>query len=524
MPSPRTDATAGLLRRLDVRLVLSLASVALSALLLSGIALSQILPGYFVQQAEQQLVSAAESIKLYITSNMNQAIEEGLTNVNDPELRDNAYVKPAVSFGVQIARATVTIRDLGSGYTINASPAAASLLKQGLAPDPDVGKQVKQFSMDLAPESPGQPQNQFTLEVTVSDPYTSRAATLDQVRGTLVAAGVIALIGSILLGFVASRQLTGPISHLRIVSARLAQGHLEERVPPSGVVEIDQLASQFNVMADRLSESLRLLEADRDRLREFVADVSHELRTPIAALRTFTELQREGSVDEVTRQEFLARSSEQLHRLEWLSTNLLDLSRIEAGIFPLDVREGDLREPIRAVVEAHAEDADERGVTLTSAVPSEPVVLRFDRERVVQLVDNLVGNALKFTEPGGEVAIGVADAPEAAEITVRDSGPGIPESELPRIFERFYRGTNVGEARASGSGLGLAIARSIVDMHGGDIAVASVVGKGTVFTVTLPRSAEPVAEPAPEPTPPTRRGRRDPGRSPEGGPGADRAT
>ncbi len=502
-----------------------MASVALVALLLSGVALSQVLPGYFVQQAEQQLLSAAESTADYVKTNITQAIEDGNSDAYVPERRVNDYLQPAADRFSQIANATVTIRDVSNGSTVRGSPKATAMAKEGLAQDPDVRPQeADPITITLSQASPGHPANLLTLEVTVSDPYTSRAATLDQVRGTLLAAGVIALAGSILLGLLAARQLTGPINRLRRVSRRLAHGDLGERVPPSGVVEIDQLGSQFNIMADRLSESLRLLEADRDRLREFVADVSHELRTPIAALRTFTELQREGSVDEGTRQEFLARSSEQLSRLEWLSTNLLDLSRIEAGIFPLDVREGDLREPIRAVVEAHAEVANERGVTLVSAVPSEPVLLRFDRERIVQLVDNLVGNALKFTGPGGEVAIGVADAPDAAEITVRDSGPGIPEAELPRIFERFYRGTNVGEARASGSGLGLAIARSIVDMHSGDIAVASVLDKGTVFTVTLPRISEPVAEPGSEPDATPRRVLRLPRRVANGGADPDGST
>jgi len=285
--------------------------------------------------------------------------------------------------------------------------------------------------------------------------------------------------------------LTGPINRLRRISARLALGELDQRAAPSGVVEIDQLAAQFNVMADRLAESLRLLQADRDRLREFIADVSHELRTPIAALRTFNDLQGDGSVDDATRAEFIDRSREQLRRLEWLSTNLLDLSRIDAGIFPLDVRDGDLRDPVRSVVEAHAEMAEKRGVTLTATVPGEVVGLRFDRERIVQLVDNLVGNALKFTRRGGVVDVEVTDSPNEAVVEVRDTGPGIPEAELPRIFERFYRGTNVGEARASGSGLGLAIARSIVEMHGGSIEVVSAVGRGTSFRAHLPRLSEP---------------------------------
>jgi two-component system sensor histidine kinase BaeS len=302
----------------------------------------------------------------------------------------------------------------------------------------------------------------------------------------LVGAGALALLVSLLVGVWAARRLTIPLDRLGSFSSRLAHGQLDARVPPAGVEEIDQLGDQFNLMADRLTESLQLLEADRDRLREFVADVSHELRTPLAALRTYTELQRDG-VDEETRHEFLDRSSEQLTRLEWMSANLLDLSRIDAGIFPMDVRVGDLREPIRAAVEANAETAAGRRIGVSYAAPSTAVAIRFDRERIVQLVNNLVGNAVKFTPPGGTVAVQILDQAEAAVIEVSDSGPGIPPAELPRIFERFYRGTNVGEARASGSGLGLAIARSIAEMHGGFIEVTSVQGEGAVFRVVLPR-------------------------------------
>jgi signal transduction histidine kinase len=497
----------GLLGRLEVRLVLALASVALVALLISGIALSQILPGYLEEQAAQQLRSAAAGTGLLIRSRAEIAAQRSPEELANRERRESVILANAASNAADVfAVGSVVILNRADGSRAAAAgPANPGLLRsQGL--QPDTAAAPYQLSgdvvIDILQPEPGltQPgQTNLHLTVIVAQPYTTKALTLSRLTSTLMVVGVLALGLSGLLGLFVARRLTGPMNRLRRVSARLALGELDQRAAASGVMEIDQLGAQFNIMADRLSESLRLLQADRDRLREFVADVSHELRTPIAALRTFTELQRDGSIDEATRAEFLERSGEQLRRLEWLSTNLLDLSRIEAGIFPLDIREGDLREPVRSVVEAHAEIAEERGVSLVAAVPSREVTLRFDRERIVQLVTNLVGNGLKFTPHGGHVDVELQDAGDEVLLEVSDTGPGIPEQELPRIFERFYRGTNVGEARASGSGLGLAIARSIVEMHRGSIEVASVLGKGTRFRVHLPRLPETALAPPPAP-------------------------
>ena len=170
-----------------------------------------------------------------------------------------------------------------------------------------------------------------------------------------------------------------------------------------------------------------------------------------------------------------------------MSTNLLDLSRIDAGIFPLDMRWGDLRDPVRAVVEAHAELAEGRGISLVSEVPTSPVMLRFDRERIVQLLSNLVGNALKFTKRGGEIVVALAEMPDGGRLEVRDSGPGIPRASC-HSSSTASSAARTWAMRALGSGLGLAIARSIVEMHGGHISAASAVGQGSVFTVDLPRA------------------------------------
>jgi signal transduction histidine kinase len=503
MPSPRTEADrpeptgrlhlprgwAAVFQRLNTRLVVAIGSVALVGLIVSAAAINQILPGYFAEQTHQRLSSALVSTRLLIDVFADQYGPQS----NIPELRNTFVLRNSAEIAAALARATVEISDDTQLVVARAEPPdATGLLEQGMHLDPEVPQQTFTFEFrgpGLSGAEPGE-----LLTITISDPYTSREATLAQIRSAIVGAGLLALVASVVFGVVAARRVTAPIHRLRGVAGRVAQGDLDERATASGVLEVDELAAQFNVMADRLSGTLRMLEADRDRLREFVADVSHELRTPIAALRMYTELQRDGQIDEATRAEFLERSTEQIGRLEWLSTNLLDLSRIDSGIFPLDMRDGDLRDPIQAVVQALSEVAVARGIGLESFVPGDPVVLRFDRERIVQLLTNLIGNALKFTPRGGAVSVRLAEDEDRVIIEVRDTGPGIPADELPRVFERFYRGTNTGEARASGSGLGLAIVRSIVDMHGGEIDIASVVGEGTVVRITLPRSGGKVNE------------------------------
>lgn len=498
-PSPRTDRVAGIARelgtfarRLDVRFVAALAGVALIGLVASGLALTQFLPGYFTRQAEAQLRSAV----LAAGSLAKIAMEEDPAAATVRERREPELLQPAAQSAARLLGATVEFRNPDGSRAAYAEPTnEAELRAQGLSPDPGLARQEVTQPVQLPqPEPPlTGPEALLNLRIVASEPYTRRIETLEQVNGTLFAAGVIALLVSTIVGILAARRLARPIRRLQTAAGRISAGDLGERVPPSGIEELDVLGGQFNVMAARLGRTLAMLEADRDRLREFVADVSHELRTPIAALRTFTELQREGEVDEATRREFLDRSVEQIARLEWLSTNLLDLSRIDSGIFPLSMRDGDLRDPVRAVVEAHAEVAEQRGVSLWSEVPGGPVPLRFDHQRLVQLVTNLVGNALKFTPRGGEVGVRVTDTPAEAVIEVSDTGAGITADELPHIFERFFRGTNVGEARASGSGLGLAIARSIAEMHDGSIVVESVAGSGSRFVVHLPRASSPGA-------------------------------
>lgn len=338
----------------------------------------------------------------------------------------------------------------------------------------------------------------YVVEITLENPYTYRETAIANVTGLLAAITLFALGLSVLVSAALARRFTTPLRQLTDASRALAEGDLSRRVPTSrrrtGSSEIAELAVQFNAMADRLEESVEIIRRDRDRSRDFLADVSHELRTPLAALRTFNQLLMEGAGDDPeARAEFLESSAGQIERLDWLAQNLLELSKLDSGLVLLELRPDDLRAAVESATHQHDALAKRRGVTLDLDLPDTPIRIRHDPPRIGQVVANLVGNAIKFTPRGGTIRVEVGATADGARIDVRDDGVGIDPTELPHIFERFYRGSRANEARGSGSGLGLAIVRSIVDMHGGTVTVESGAGAGSQFTVHLPRDPREVA-------------------------------
>jgi signal transduction histidine kinase len=249
---------------------------------------------------------------------------------------------------------------------------------------------------------------------------------------------------------------------------------------------------------------MQALRRERDRGQEHLADVSHELRTPLAALRAFVDLLQDPATDDATKRKLFVESGRQLERMDLLTSNILELSRFDAGIARPIFVVADMRTSVRAAVEQAAAGARRAGVAVDERMPTRKVLVRHDAALVGQAVANLVANALKFTPRGGSVLVSVQLlSTGAATVSVRDTGVGIASDELPRIFDRFYRGTEglaaAGRAvRASGSGLGLAIVKSIVDMHAGRIVVESLPGEGTSFSHTFPADPEAVGEELPE--------------------------
>ncbi len=366
--------------------------------------------------------------------------------------------------------------------------------RESIASDP-AGNPIEIPDIFWTQSGAGAPQRLVT--VTLSDPFTYRAQTLETIVGVLSVVAIIALIVSVIASVFIADRLAQPIRRLTGAAREISEGRLETRVvPPSASPEVRELSEAFNAMAERLQRSIDFIRRDRDRSREFLADVSHELRTPIAALRTFNELMgEEHTMDEATRTEFIEQSRQQIDRLDWLATNLLELSKLESGLVLLDLRPDDLRAVIENSVQQQQPTADRKNVKLSMELPEEPIRQMHDPQRLGQVVTNLIGNAVKFTPSGGSVDVTLEATADGAEVRVVDTGVGIDPNELPMVFERFYRGAQAHESRAAGSGLGLSIVRSIVEMHNGRVAISSTPGVGTQVSVALPRDVS-VSSPA----------------------------
>jgi signal transduction histidine kinase len=482
-----------------------IAVIALILVLVTVLVLNR-LDDYFSRQQTTDLEQRSQTVSSYVQSLARGAAEGrpvvGVDNGVDPaviaELSDRDQQRVIAD---RLGQADVTImfgRLESAGEQLVPVPAADPPIGIALEAPAAAGQTQERTAVVSEWYSAGTLFQPYAVRITLANPYTFRATALANVTGLLAAIALFALALSVVVSTAMARRFTTPLRRLTEASRGLAEGDLSRRVPPShvraGSSELAELAVQFNAMADRLEESVEIIRRDRDRSRDFLADVSHELRTPLAALRTFNELLREGAAeDPVARVEFLESSGQQIVRLDWLAQNLLELSKLDSGLVLLDLRPDDLRAAVESAVEQNAAAAERRGVSLSLHLPEAPIRIRHDPQRIGQVVANLVANAVKFTGRGGSVTVDVAGTPDGARIDVTDTGVGIDASELPHIFERFYRGSRANEARGSGSGLGLAIVHSIVDMHGGRVAVESRVGSGSRFTVTLPRDPRLVA-------------------------------
>ena len=306
-----------------------------------------------------------------------------------------------------------------------------------------------------------------------------------------VAAGVLG-VGMIVIAFVVFGPARRRLLAVQDATERLGAGDLDARAPDNGGDEVAAVARSFNKMAVELASRARALDASDNARRQLLADVSHELMTPLTAMRGYIETlgMSELKLDPPTRERYLRIVTDETHRLESIIGDLLDLARLGGGGTSMRRERVDVKAIFTRVAARHERELQERGVRLVQRVEPGAEVVVGDPDRLEQALQNLAANALRHTPEGGEIVLSSSVVPGGSMLSVRDTGPGIPEEHLPLIFERFYK-VDAARKAAGGSGLGLSIVKAIVERHGGRISARN--DNGAVFEIVLPPETDPVS-------------------------------
>ena len=321
--------------------------------------------------------------------------------------------------------------------------------------------------------------------VQVGKSTEARDDLLARFRATLGIVTLLIVVIALTGGWLATQSALFPIRRLTQAVQRIIRtGRTDARVPLEGTGDaLDELTSLFNAMLDKIEGLVTAMRGALD-------NVSHDLRTPLTRLRGTAELALASPPNLEHYREALADCVEESDRVLVMLNTLMDISEAESGTLQLRREPVTLADVLARAVDLYRDVAEAKGVALSSDAPPDIVVVA-DRTRLEQVAANLIDNALKYTPPGGRVDVEVRRAADAAILRVRDTGAGIPPDELPRIFDRLFRGDTSRAER--GLGLGLSLVKAIVEAHGGTVDVVSEPGQGSTFTVTLPlgRGAQP---------------------------------
>ena len=300
----------------------------------------------------------------------------------------------------------------------------------------------------------------------------------------------ITLSFGLLAAILIAHTLTRPIEALAAATREISSGNLDYRVPDEGRQdELGTLARRFNEMAERLSELSRMKE-------QVVSSLTHDLKNPLASIKGAVETMLSGDIGPLTdkQKKYLGSSLDSALRLWGYLDDILDVTRLQAGRFPMNIEPTPVKKLVDSVLEDQRPKAEEGGVRLAAELVEELPRVKADFEQIHRVLDNLIANALKFTPPEGSITVAVGPDGDCVRFMVRDTGKGIPAGEIDKVFEDFYQvdGTKRG---VRGIGMGLAICDRIVREHGGRIWVESELDRGTTFFFTLP-AVDKESEPA----------------------------
>jgi two-component system, OmpR family, sensor histidine kinase BaeS len=300
---------------------------------------------------------------------------------------------------------------------------------------------------------------------------------VQSVNVTILLGFLVAVLLSLIIGLFLSKKITKPLTQLVSGIEQVSKGKTNFRVSIDSKDEFRQLGDAFNKMTETLERTEHIRKS-------LVADVAHELRTPLAIIRAKLESIQAGALEAT--EEVILNVSDEVYRLSRLVNDLQQLSLAESKTLPLHKDRTEINSFMESILSQFQWFADEKDISIHFNKSSTDIFLRIDRDRITQVIVNLLGNALRYTPKNGTVTVNVKVEGKSVVLSFQDTGPGIDEQKLPFIFERFYRVDESRKRDDGGAGLGLSIAKGFVEIHGGDIKVTSTKGEGATFEVILP--------------------------------------
>jgi signal transduction histidine kinase len=280
------------------------------------------------------------------------------------------------------------------------------------------------------------------------------------------------------LGFLMARRALAGIEKVRHSADRISRGDLSQPIPTNGgTVEINNLIQSFNWMQERIQTLISELQGVTN-------NVAHDLRSPVTRMRGLAETTLTGPQTLEEYRDLASAVIEESDRLVGIINTMLEIAETDAGIRPLSGETVDLAEIVRGVTDLYASVAEDKKIQFATHIPAPPLIVTGDRSRLQRAFANLLDNALKFTPKGGRVVVSLLQDEGLALVTFDDNGPGISAESLPRIYDRFFRGEQ--SRTTAGNGLGLSLVKAIIQVHGGQIDVASSPDQGSRFTISLP--------------------------------------